>query len=67
MINYKCSAVGATLCYLLSATFGHRLVKKFFPNRLSALRLKVIIIIIIIIAGHCDYTFFRSEATALTC
>ena len=62
MINHKCSAVGATLCYLLSATFGHRLVKKFFPNRLSALRLKVIIIIIIIIiAGHCDYIFLDQK------
>lgn len=61
MINYKCSAVGAMLCYLLSATFGHRLVKKFFPNRLSALRLKVIIIIIII-AGHCDYIFLDQKS-----
>lgn len=28
-----CSAIGATLCYLLSQLVGRRLVKKFFPER----------------------------------
>lgn len=36
-----CSAVGATLCYLLSGMFGHRLVQRLFPERLAALRLKI--------------------------
>lgn len=28
-----CSAIGATLCYLLSQLVGRRLVKHFFPER----------------------------------
>lgn len=28
-----CSAIGASLCYLLSQLLGRRLIKKFFPER----------------------------------
>jgi uncharacterized membrane protein YdjX (TVP38/TMEM64 family) len=37
-----CSAVGATFCYLLSSMVGHELVMKWFPERLSYWRVKVI-------------------------
>ena len=34
LLHMQCSAAGAAFCYLLSSLVGHKIVNRYFPERL---------------------------------